>query len=166
MQFKKTRQVMGEVIDGDYCGYDTGALYQLLQAIDPDIQLLHTDASTQHSFTVICKPEHEDAVRAIVKDHGSEASVAARLKAQQDAEHNVPIVQAISSLESKTFRAIREQIINTAIAVPDLDSCTTIEDIKAWLKANFALESWKEGKETKTIQDFDNAIKTERSKLK
>lgn len=166
MQFKKIRQVLDGQTEGDYYGYDTDTLNTILKAISPDIQLMGTDESTQLSFTVICPAEYESAVRDAVIAHGTEAAVEARKVAKEKAENNAPIFNTIVQLEDKALRAIREQTINTAIAINDLDSCNSLADVKAWLKANLALESWKEGSATKTIQDFDNEIKAERGKLK
>lgn len=166
MQFTKTRHVMGELKQGDYYGYDTGTLNAALKTISPDIQLSGTDESTQYNFTVICQPEHETAVCAAVKAHGSEAAVAARLKAKENAIANEPILATISALEAKTLRAQREQLINIAVAVNSLKADMSTSDLVAWLKANFALESWIENGKPVTIYTYEIEIEKERAKLK
>ena len=166
MQFKKTREIMGELVPGDYYGYDTGILFDTLRLIDPDIQLMNTDESTQLSFSVICLPEYESAVRDAVLSHGTKAAVAARKTKKDNDTFNSPIKQSITALDSKGIRAIREQLIAIATAVNDIDKITDLDGLKKWLKANLALETWLEDGVATNIDTYGQKIKAERVKLK
>lgn len=166
MRFIKTRTILGELREGDYISYDPYTLPDEIKAICPDAICSEMDEGDQISFTVICPDEYETAMRELVQAHGSQSQVNARRLKKEATENNASIKVTLSDLDAKSIRSLREQTIATAVAVNELKDTMTVAELVKWLKDNLAIESWKEGGKTVTVELYNEAAKTERGKLK